>query len=54
MSDTLGESVPNYVTAQLNIKPIDRMHGKPTLVSYSLIVDQLAGKATAVKTKQWG
>ena len=52
MSDTLGESVPNYVTAQLNIKPIDRMHGKPTLVSYSLLINELAVKSTAVNTKQ--
>ena len=54
MSDTLGKSVTDYVTECLNSKPIDRMHGEPTLVSYSLLVNQLAVKATTVKTTQWG
>ena len=54
MSDTLRESVTDYVTARLNNKPIDRMHGEPTLVSYYLLVNQLAVKTTAVNTKQWG
>ena len=54
MLDTIGKSVTDYVTARLNSKPINRMYGKPTLVSESLLVNQLAVKATAVKTKQWG
>ena len=54
MSETLGESVADYITARLNSKPINRMHGESTLVLYSLLVDQISVKATAVKTKQWG
>ena len=54
ITDTLGKSVTDYLMALPNSKPIDRMHGKPSLFSYYLLVNQLAVKATAVETKQWG
>ena len=54
MSNTHGKIITNYVTACLNSKPINRIHGKTNLVSYSLLINQLALKANSVKTKQYG
>ena len=50
----LSESVTDYVTARLNSKPIYRMRSELTLVSYSLLVNQLAVKSTMVNTNQLG
>ena len=44
--------VTKSVEQKLRNKPVDKILGKPTIVTYSILEDQVAVAASAVKTSQ--
>ena len=46
--------VTEFVEQKLRNKPVDKLMGKPTIVTYGILEDQVAVAASAVKTSQWG
>ena len=48
------EMVTKFVEQKLRNKPVNKLLGKPTFVTYIVLEDQVAVVASAVKTLQWG
>ena len=48
------EMVSEFVEQKLRNKPVNKLMGKPTIVTYSILEDQVAVAASNVKTSQWG
>ena len=48
------EMVTEFVNQKLRNKPVDKLMGEPTIVTYGILEDQVAVAASAVKTSQWG
>ena len=48
------EMVTKFVEQKLRNKPVDKLLGEPTFVTYGILEDQVAVAASAVKTSQWG
>ena len=48
------EMVTELVEPKLRNKPVDKLLGEPTIVTYGILEDQVAVAASAVKTSQWG
>ena len=48
------EMVTEFVEPKLRNKPVDKLLGKPTIVTYGILEDQVAVAASAIKTPQWG
>ena len=48
------EMVNEFVEQKIQNKPVDKIMGKPTIVTYGILEDQIALAASAVKTSQWG
>ena len=48
------EMVTEFVEQKLQNKPVDKLLGEPTIVTYGILEDQVAVSASAVKTSQWG
>ena len=48
------EMVNEFVEQKIRNKPVDKIMGKPTIVTYGILEDQIALAASAVKTSQWG
>ena len=48
------EMVTKFVDQKLQNKPVDKLLGEPTIVTYGILEDQVAVAASAVKTLQWG
>ena len=46
--------VTKFVEQKLRNKPVDKLMGEPTIVTYGILEDQVAVAASAVKTSQWG
>ena len=46
--------VTKFVEQKLQNKPVDKLLGGPTFVTYGILEDQVAVAASAVKTLQWG
>ena len=46
--------VTEFVEQKLRNKPVDKLLGEPTIVTYGILEDQVAVSASAVKTSQWG
>ena len=47
------EMVTEFVEQKLQNKPINKLLGGPTIVTYGILEDQVAVAASAVKTSQW-
>ena len=48
------EMVTDFLEQKLRNKPVDKLLGKATIVTYGILEDQVAVAASAVKTSQWG
>ena len=48
------EMVTKFVEQKLWNKPVKKLMGEQTIVTYSILEDQVAVAASAVKTSQWG
>ena len=48
------EMVTEFVEQKLRNKPVEKLLGEPTFVTYGILEDQVAVAASAVKTLQWG
>ena len=48
------EMVTEFVEQKPRNKPVDKLMGEPTIVTYGILEDQVAVAASAVKTSQWG
>ena len=48
------EMVTEFVEQKLRNKPVKKLLGKPTIVTYGILEDQVAVAASDVKTSQWG
>ena len=48
------EMVTDFVEQKLRSKPVEKLLGEPTIVTYGILEDQFAVAASAVKTSQWG
>ena len=48
------EMVTKFVEQKLRNKPVDKILGEPTIVTYGILEDQVKVAASAVKTSQWG
>ena len=48
------EMVTKFVEKKIRNKPVNKLMGKPTIVTYGIIEEQVAVAASAVKTSQWG
>ena len=48
------EMVTEFVEPKLRNNPVNKFIGKPTIVTYSILEDQVAVAASAVKTSQLG
>ena len=46
--------VTEFVEQKLRNKPVDKLLGEPTFVTYGILEDQVAVVASTVKTLQWG
>ena len=46
--------VIKFVEQKLQKKPVDKLLGEPTIVTYGILEIQVAVAASAVKTSQWG
>ena len=46
--------VTEFVEQKLRNKPVKKLMGKPTIVTYGILEDQVVVAASAVKTSQWG
>ena len=46
--------VTEFVEKKLQKKPVNKLLGKPTIVTYGILEDQVTVAASAVKTSQWG
>ena len=48
------DMVTKFVEKKLRNKPVDKLLGEPTIVTYGILEDQVAVAASAFKTSQWG
>ena len=48
------EMVTEFVEQRPRNKPVDKLLGEPTIVTYDILEDQVAVAASDVKTSQWG
>ena len=48
------EMVTEFIEQKLRNKPVEKLMGKPTIVTYGILEYQVAVVASAVKTSQWG
>ena len=48
------EMVTEFVEQKLQNKPVDKILGEPTFVTYGILENQVAVAASAVETLQWG
>ena len=48
------EMVTKFVEQKLRNKPVNKIVGEPTTVTYGILEDQVAVATSAVKTSQWG
>ena len=46
--------VTEFAEQKLRNKPVEKLVGEPTIVTYGILEDQVAVAASAVKTSQWG
>ena len=46
--------VTKLVEQKLQNKPVDKLLGEPTIVTYGILEEQVTVAASAVKTLQWG
>ena len=53
-TDLNTEMVNEFVEKKLRNKTVDKLLGKPTIVTYIILEYQVAVAASAVKTSQWG
>ena len=55
MSTDLGiETVTDFVEQKLQNKPVNKLMGEPTIVTYGILEDQVSVAERAVKKSQWG
>ena len=48
------EMVNEFVEQKLRNKPVEKLMGEPTIVTYGILEDHVAVAASTVKTSQWG
>ena len=48
------EMVTKSVEKKLRNKPVDKILGEPTIITYGILEEQVAVAASAVKSSQWG
>ena len=46
--------VTEFVDQKLRNNPVEKLMGKPTIITYGILEDQVAVEESAVKTSQWG
>ena len=48
------EIITEFVEQKLRNKPVNKLMGEPTIVTYGILEDQVAVAASSFKTSQWG
>ena len=48
------EMVTEFVEQKLRNKLVEKLLGKPTIITYGILEDQVAVAASVIKTSQWG